>query len=98
MTFHPFLLHTLSLKFFTYLHIHRVCIIVYSKGKRTKVCDIYNDAEDQYMCMERAAILLERLDAKSPKFAKCMLPSNVLYSFWLVRIKKHIYKYVNLFY
>ncbi|KAL7590797.1 uncharacterized protein LOC111895677 [Lactuca sativa] len=58
------------------------------KGKRTKVCDIYNDAEDQYMCMERAAILLERLDAKSPKFAKCMLPSNVLYSFWLILPKK----------
>ncbi|KAI3753155.1 hypothetical protein L2E82_25201 [Cichorium intybus] len=58
------------------------------KGKRTKVCDIYNDAEDQYMCMERAAILLERLDADSPKFAKCMLPSNVLYSFWLILPKK----------
>lgn len=58
------------------------------KGKRTKVCDIYNDAEDQYMCMERAAILLERLDAESPKFAKCMLPSNVLYSFWLILPKK----------
>lgn len=50
------------------------------------MCDIYNDAEDQYMCLERAAFFLERLDAELPKFAKCMLPSNVLYSFWLVRI------------
>lgn len=58
------------------------------KGKRTRVCDIYNDAEDQYMCLERAAFLLERLDAESPKFAKCMLPSNVLYSFWLILPKK----------
>lgn len=58
------------------------------KGKRTKVCDIYNDAEDQYMCLERAAFFLEGLDAELPKFAKCMLPSNVLYSFWLILPKK----------
>nr|XP_043623371.1 B3 domain-containing protein Os05g0481400-like isoform X2 [Erigeron canadensis] len=54
------------------------------KGKKTRVCDIYNNAEDQYMCLERAAMLLESLDAKLPTFAKCMLPSNVLYSFWLI--------------
>lgn len=54
------------------------------KGKRTRVCDIYNNAEDQYMCLERAGMLLERLDTELPKFAKCMLPSNVLYSFWLI--------------
>ncbi|KAK1417492.1 hypothetical protein QVD17_26621 [Tagetes erecta] len=53
------------------------------KGKRTRVCDIYNNAEDQYMCLERAGMLLERLDTELPKFAKCMLASNVLYSFWL---------------
>ncbi|KAL4555757.1 hypothetical protein LXL04_038385 [Taraxacum kok-saghyz] len=64
------------------------------KGKRTKVCNIYNDAEDQYMCMERAAFLLERLDADSPKFAKCMLPSNVLYSFWLILPKKFCVKHL----
>ncbi|KAK9056671.1 hypothetical protein SSX86_024033 [Deinandra increscens subsp. villosa] len=58
------------------------------KGKKTKICDIYNDAEDQYMCLERAAIFLETLDAELPKFAKCMLPSNVLYSFWLILPKK----------
>ncbi|PWA53986.1 B3 DNA binding domain-containing protein [Artemisia annua] len=54
------------------------------KGKRTKLCDIYNDPEDQYMCMERAATVLETLDEGLPKFGKCMLPSNVLYSFWLI--------------
>lgn len=59
-----------------------------SKGKRTRVCDIYNNAEDQYMCLERAGMLLERLDTGPPKFAKCMLPSNVLYSFWLFLPKK----------
>ncbi|KAD3066436.1 hypothetical protein E3N88_34316 [Mikania micrantha] len=58
------------------------------KGKKTKICDIYNDAEDQYMCLERAAIFLETLDKELPKFAKCMLPSNVLYSFWLILPKK----------
>ncbi|KAF5759225.1 putative transcription factor B3-Domain family [Helianthus annuus] len=58
------------------------------KGKRTKMCDIYNDAEDQYMCLERAAFFLETLDKELPKFAKCMLPSNVLYSFWLILPKK----------
>ncbi|XP_076887231.1 B3 domain-containing protein At5g42700-like [Bidens hawaiensis] len=58
------------------------------KGKRTRVCDIYNDAEDQYMCLERAGILLERLDTALPMFVKCMLPSNVLYSFWLILPKK----------
>ncbi|KAI7733920.1 hypothetical protein M8C21_032039 [Ambrosia artemisiifolia] len=58
------------------------------KGKRTKMCDIYNDAEDQYMCLERAAFFLDTLDKELPKFAKCMLPSNVLYSFWLIIPKK----------
>ncbi|KAJ0681013.1 putative transcription factor B3-Domain family [Helianthus annuus] len=52
------------------------------------MCDIYNDAEDQYMCLERAAFFLETLDKELPKFAKCMLPSNVLYSFWLILPKK----------
>ncbi|GJY60499.1 DNA-binding pseudobarrel domain-containing protein [Tanacetum coccineum] len=33
-----------------------------SKGKRTKVCDIYNNAEDQYMCLERAGMLLGQHD------------------------------------
>ncbi|KAI3803691.1 hypothetical protein L1987_31851 [Smallanthus sonchifolius] len=58
------------------------------RGKRTRVCDIYNNAEDQYMCLERAGILLERLDTELPTFAKCMLPSNVLYSFWLFLPRK----------
>nr|XP_043620583.1 uncharacterized protein LOC122592429 isoform X2 [Erigeron canadensis] len=58
------------------------------KGKKTKLCDIYKDAEDQYMSLERAAIFLERLDEGLPKFAKCMLPSNVLYSFWLILPRK----------
>ncbi|KAJ0884320.1 putative transcription factor B3-Domain family [Helianthus annuus] len=53
------------------------------RGKRTRVCDIYNNAEDQYMCLERAGMLLERLGTALPTFAKCMLPSNVAYSFWL---------------
>ncbi|KAI7741954.1 hypothetical protein M8C21_010211 [Ambrosia artemisiifolia] len=58
------------------------------KGKRTRVCDIYGNAEDQYMCLERAGMLLERLDTALPKFAKCMLPTNVVYSFWLILPKK----------
>ncbi|XP_071726181.1 uncharacterized protein [Rutidosis leptorrhynchoides] len=54
------------------------------KGKRTRLCDIYNDAEDLYVCLERAWFFLQRLDKELPKFGKCMLPSNVMYSFWLI--------------
>ncbi|GJY20497.1 DNA-binding pseudobarrel domain-containing protein [Tanacetum coccineum] len=64
------------------------------KGKRTKLCDIYNDPEDQYMCMERAATVLETLDEELPKFGKCMLPSNVLYSFWLILPSKFCVNYL----
>ncbi|XP_071701046.1 uncharacterized protein [Rutidosis leptorrhynchoides] len=36
------------------------------------------------MCMERAWFFLQRLDKELPKFGKCMLPSNVMYSFWMI--------------
>ncbi|XP_076942281.1 uncharacterized protein LOC143612101 isoform X2 [Bidens hawaiensis] len=64
------------------------------KGKKTKICDIYNDTEDQFMCMERAGYFLETLDTEVPNFGKCMLPSNVLYSFWLILPKKFCIKHM----
>lgn len=57
------------------------------KRKRTGINDIYDDVEAKFTVMERAARVLAGLEDKTPYFLKYMLPSNVTYSFWLVRSK-----------
>ncbi|KAI5661069.1 hypothetical protein M9H77_20392 [Catharanthus roseus] len=59
-----------------------------SKRKRTATNDIYDDVEAKFTVMERAERVLSRLEDETPCFAKCMLPSNVTYSFWLIIPKR----------
>ncbi|KAL3538885.1 hypothetical protein ACH5RR_002251 [Cinchona calisaya] len=58
------------------------------KRKRIGMNDIYDDVESKFTVMERAARVLASLEDKVPYFLKCMLPSNVTYSFWLIIPRK----------
>lgn len=48
--------------------------------------DIYDDVESMFTVMDRAARVLGSIEDEVPYFLKCMLPSNVTYSFWLVSL------------
>ncbi|KAG9155631.1 hypothetical protein Leryth_017040 [Lithospermum erythrorhizon] len=55
-----------------------------SKRKRTSLNDVYDDIEAKFSVMERAERVLSSLSEEVPTFIKCMLPSNVCYSFWMI--------------
>ncbi|XP_059647774.1 B3 domain-containing protein Os06g0194400-like isoform X2 [Cornus florida] len=61
------------------------------KKKRTKIDDLYDNVEAKFSVMDRAEEVLTNLAADFPCFAKCMLPSNVAYSFWLILPAKFCY-------
>nr|XP_027105926.1 B3 domain-containing protein Os06g0194400-like isoform X1 [Coffea arabica] len=58
------------------------------KRKRTGMNEIYDDVESKFTVMERAAKVLASMEDGAPYFLKCMLPSNVTYSFWLIIPRK----------
>ncbi|KAL3515266.1 hypothetical protein ACH5RR_022168 [Cinchona calisaya] len=58
------------------------------KRKRVGISDIYDDVESKFTVMERAARVLASIEDGAPYFLKCMLPSNVTYSFWLIIPRK----------
>ncbi|CAK9150779.1 unnamed protein product [Ilex paraguariensis] len=58
------------------------------RTRRARFDDLYDNIEAKFTVMERAGVVLENLDAESPSFVKCMLPSNVAHGFWLILPKK----------
>ncbi|KAK3025599.1 hypothetical protein RJ639_042097 [Escallonia herrerae] len=51
---------------------------------RTRIDDLYNNVEAKLSVMDRTEEVLASLAPEFPSFVKCMLPSNVSYSFWLI--------------